>query len=229
MSKKPKRSRHRIPDCAFELRSDPIDERYQAEIDASTRRLEQRYRKAEQALAKAEAKAERLRIQIDALAEKQREAARIAAHRAQEQQRVVEYIERIRVAAQQSRMDAARAELERKYRDAVARRNAQTAARKAEAKAARQHDQQLILRRREYDQLLLQVQDRRRELHEIELLMQADGYARDSRRRRVRHEAGAITIPLGGTTGVSPKSPKIPTFPVTKKPVRRLERRDGER
>jgi len=46
MSKHPKRSRHRIPDCALELHSDPISERYQVEVDYSTNRLMRRYERA---------------------------------------------------------------------------------------------------------------------------------------------------------------------------------------
>jgi hypothetical protein len=45
MSKKHK-SRHRIPDCALQLRSDPIDERYQTEVDYATNRLQRRYERA---------------------------------------------------------------------------------------------------------------------------------------------------------------------------------------
>jgi hypothetical protein len=144
MPKKPKHSRHRIPDCALQPKSDPIDDRYQAEIDASVGRLEARYRRAEKALAAAERRAE-----------------------------------------------TARAELE--------------AAAASSARAARQ---------RRYDRLLLIVEDRRRELREIERLMAADGYGRDSRRRHIRQESGAITIPLGDTTGTRPKPAPIPVFPV---------------
>ncbi len=176
MSKHPKRSRHRIPDCALQLRSDPIDERYQTEVDMSVNRLEARYRKAAKALAAAEAKAERVRQQIDRLADQQAEAARIAAHRAQEQARLLEYIENIRVAAQQSRVATTRAELDRKHREAIAKRNAATAQRKAEAKAVRRREQQITLARRQHAQLECLVEDRRRELHEIELLMQPEGY-----------------------------------------------------
>jgi hypothetical protein len=147
MSKKPKRSRHRIPACALQPKSDPVDERYQAEIDASITKLEARYRKAEKALAAAERRAE-----------------------------------------------AARAEL--------------AAAAATASRAARQ---------RRYDQLLLIVEARRRELHQIELLMQQDGYSRDSRRRHIRQEAGAITIPLGATTGQRPKPAPVPMFPVQTK------------
>lgn len=46
MSKKPKHSRHRIPPQAFAMRSDPIDDRYQVEVDYSTSRLQRRYDRA---------------------------------------------------------------------------------------------------------------------------------------------------------------------------------------
>jgi hypothetical protein len=45
MAKK-RRSRHRIPACALELKSDPIDERYQTEVDYATNRLQRRYERA---------------------------------------------------------------------------------------------------------------------------------------------------------------------------------------
>jgi hypothetical protein len=147
MAKKPHKSRHRIPTCALEPRSDPIDERYQAEIDASMAHLERRYRRGQKALEAAERRAQRAARELEA-------AIGAAARRA---------------------------------------------------------------RQRRYDTLLLIVEDRRRELREIELLMYPDGYGRDSRRRHVRQEAGAITIPLGDTTGVRPKAEPVPVFPVTQR------------
>jgi hypothetical protein len=144
MAKKPRKSRHRIPDCALELRSDPISDRYWTEVWASTARLERQYRKAQQALEAAERRAEKARAAV--------ESAKTRAANRQAQQR--------------------------------------------------------------YDKLLLIVEDRRRELREIQRLMQADGYGRDAKRRHVRQEAGAITIPLGATTGQRPKPAPIPVFPV---------------
>jgi Rad3-related DNA helicase len=43
---KKRRSRHRIPDCALEMKSDLISERYQTEIDYATNRLQKRYERA---------------------------------------------------------------------------------------------------------------------------------------------------------------------------------------
>jgi hypothetical protein len=57
VSKKPARSRHRIPACALQSRLEPISERYQTEVDMSTTRLEQRYRRAQKALEAAEQRA----------------------------------------------------------------------------------------------------------------------------------------------------------------------------
>ena len=148
MSKKPRRSRHRIPACALVPRSDPIDERYQAEIDASMARLQQRYRKAQKALAAAERRAEQARCELEC------------------------------------------------------------AVRQSAAKRARQR----------YDRLLLIVEDRRRELRAIELLMMPAAYnSRDSKLRHIRLESGEILIPLGATTGQRPKVDKPPVFPVTKR------------
>lgn len=129
MSKKPKRSRHRIPDCALELRADPIDERYQWEIDQSVAHLERRYQKAQKALEAAERRVENVRLAIEA-------AARTG--------------------------DRRRAE-------------------------------------RDYDKLQLIVEERRRELREVERLMKPAVSGRDGRRRQVRHDAGVIDIPLGET------------------------------
>ncbi|SLD50621.1 Uncharacterised protein [Mycobacteroides abscessus subsp. bolletii] len=121
---KVRKSRHRVPTLA--MTSDPIDERYQAEIDTATNRLERRYRRAQCALQKAQARAQRA-LQLHA--------------------------------AHPSRAN-------RDVRDGL--------------------------------QVL--VERRRAELHEIELLMLPTNYAgRDARRRRVRHETAAITIPLGAT------------------------------
>jgi tRNA(Glu) U13 pseudouridine synthase TruD len=52
VSKKPARSRHRIPTLSVRP-SDPVDERYQAEVDASVSRLTRRYEAAHKRLEKA--------------------------------------------------------------------------------------------------------------------------------------------------------------------------------
>ena len=111
---------------------------------------------------------------------------------------------------------ASTARLERQHRKAVkALEAAEKRAAKAQAelqravsRAANRQAQQKL------DALLLVVEDRRRELRQIEHLMRPDGYGRDSRLRTVRHEAGAITIPLGATTGIRPKQEPVPVFPV---------------
>lgn len=122
---KTKKSRHRTP--VVQVRSDPVDERYQAEVDACTRRLEARYRKAEAALERAE-----------------RRAA------------------------------VARQELERT----------------PTSRASKSY----------YQRLQELVDQRREELLEIERLMMPTAFGgRDSRRRLVRHESGAVTVPLGAT------------------------------
>lgn len=74
MSKKPKKSRHRIPPEALVIRSDPIDERYQAEIDVSITRLERRYRRAQKALEAAERRAERARRDLATVSNSRRRA-----------------------------------------------------------------------------------------------------------------------------------------------------------
>lgn len=127
MSKKPLRSRHRIPTLTV-VTSDPIDERYQQEIDRSTARLEKAYRKAQSALEAA-----------------QRRAA--------------------------------------KAREALERQR---------------HNRSL---KREHDRLVSLVEERMRELREIERLMMPDTYlTRDSRSRRnaARHETGSGLLSTAG-------------------------------
>lgn len=56
---------------------------------------------------------------------------------------------------------------------------------------------------------------RKAELAFVRSLMIPGDYAgRDGRRRLVREESGAITIPLGATTGIRQRSAPNPTFPV---------------
>lgn len=175
MSKKPKQSRHRVP--TLTVTSDEITPEYQAEVDASMDRLARRYAKAQKALEEAEAKAERARVQAEALAEKQVEAERVAQHRAEEEARLSEYIERIKLAAKDARVSEAREDLERKRREATERRNAATAQRKAELKAARVRREQIAHSRSTFSRLENEVAERRRELREIERLMMPGNYA----------------------------------------------------
>lgn len=189
MSKKPRRSRHRVP--ILEMRSDPITPEYQAEIDQSVARLERRYRKAEAALQAAERRAEHRRRHIETLAIKQAEAQRIAEHRASEESRLSEYIERIKQAAINSRLASARAEQERKRAEVTAKRDAVTALRKQEAKAAREREQEIARSRSQLELLDAEVGERRRELREIERLMMPGNYAgRSHRAVTARHTHG---------------------------------------
>jgi hypothetical protein len=189
MSKKPKHSRHRVPVLA--VMEAIIDDGYQAEIDQSQSRLEARYRKAEKALAAAELKAERNRTQAESLARKQAESAVIAANRLANERRLTENIERIKQAARNSRVAEARAELERKHKDAVSKRNAETEARKLEAKQAREREELIRRSRLAVRTLEDEVFERRRELHEIKLLMMPGSYAGSNHRgRSIRHTAG---------------------------------------
>ena len=135
--KKPKRSRHRIPNCALELKCDPISEQYQAEIDASTAKLEMRHRKALMSLEAADRRASR----IDAAL--QRTAAKSARNKAKQEQRKIQQA----------------------------------------------------------------IEEREAELCQIEKLMVPSTYAsRDSRRRIVRMESGAITVPIGALAVSLPSS-----------------------
>lgn len=58
MSKKPKKSRHKVPVSQL-WRSDPITPEYQAEVDRSTERLQREYEKALKAKERAERRRER--------------------------------------------------------------------------------------------------------------------------------------------------------------------------
>lgn len=113
----------------------------------------------------------------------------------------------------QAEVDRSMARLERRH---VKAQKALEAAEKRAAKAAvaaqniRDHKAQVRHR-----DLLAVVEERRRELHQIELLMMPSNYSgRDGHRRHARHESGAITIPLGATTGQRQPSQPLPTFPV---------------
>lgn len=189
MSKKPRQSRHRIP--RLELKSDPITPEYQAEVDRSVAKLEARYRKAQKALEVAEARAERARAQAEALARKQAEAEAVAANRLANEQRLGEFIARIKEAAKNARVAEARAALERQQAEAVAKRNAETARRREEAKAARERQALIAKSRAAITSLESEVAERRRELREIELLMMPGHYAgRDHRKHTAQHTAG---------------------------------------
>lgn len=189
MSKRPKRSRHRIPAIAFAPKdSEHVDERYQAEVDAAMSRLERMYRNAQKALEAAERRAERTRTHADNLARKQVEAARVAEQRAAEESRLSGYLMRIRDAA---RHTAGESGTEREYADTVAKRNAVTALRKAEARDDRERDRTLSQLCAESAELVELVEERRRELREIELLMMPASYAgREHRAFSARHTAG---------------------------------------
>lgn len=191
MSKKPKRSRHRVPTIHV-MRSDPVTAEYQREVDASVARLEARYRKAQKGLAAAELRAQRARDEAQRLTEKQAEARRVAEHRLAEEQRLTEYIEQIRAAAQRARVASARAALERQQQAVTAQRNAATEARRQAARAVRDRNEVIARHRTTIATLDADIAERRRELREIERLMMPDHYNnRDSRRRTAQHQAGA--------------------------------------
>jgi len=190
MSKKPKQSRHRVP--ALSMSSESVDQKYQAEVDASIAHLEKRYAKAHKALEAAEAKAERARLQAERLAEQQAAAERAAQKRLEEEARLGEYIALIKQAAKDARVEEARSELERKHREALARRNAQTVQRKADLKAIRDRREEIAKSRNNYRQLESMAAEHRREVREIELLMMPGNYAGRSHRGRIsaQHHSG---------------------------------------
>ena len=146
------------------------------------------YRNAQKALEAAEHRAERTRAHADNLARKHAEAARVAEQRAAEESRLSRYLVRIRDAARHA---AGESGAEREYADAVAKRNAVTALRKAEVRDARELDRALSKLCAESAELVVLVEERRRELREIELLMMPASYAgRERRAFKARHTAG---------------------------------------
>ncbi|MET8648500.1 hypothetical protein [Nocardia aurea] len=192
MSKKPVRSRHRIPSEALQLRTESISDRYQVEVDTATDRLEARYRKLQRALEKAEARATKLAEESERLAALKAEADRIAAHRLDEESKLAQRIADIREAAKRSRVESYRQDMERQRLEVVRARNAITEQRKKAAAANRAREVQIRTRRTEMDSLTKAIEERRRELREIErLMMPGHCNNRDSRKRAARHETGA--------------------------------------
>ena len=190
MSKKPKRSRHRVPTLA--MASDEVTTEYQSEVDASMERLRKRYEKTQKALTQSEEKAERARLRQRALLEKQLQVALINAHRHAEEARLGEYIETIKEAAKRARVAAAQDDLERKRADAVQRRDALTELRRAEAKSMRQREVEIKKVKVSLDGYTNESQERRRELREIENLMMPGNYAGRNHRgtSQARHNSG---------------------------------------
>lgn len=113
----------------------------------------------------------------------------------------------------QREVDYSTSRLQRVYRKAA---SALAAAEKRAEKArvALERNTRNVRLRRDHERLVSLVEDRRRELREVAALMTPESHGtRDSHRRQVRQEAGAILIPLGDTTGHK-KRLKIPKFPV---------------
>lgn len=194
MSKKPSQSRHRIPAFVLDnaMQCDPIDDRYQAEIDASMAKLERQFAKAQKAHEAALAKQERLRERTEALAAKKAEQELVAAHRADEESKLTDRIALIKQAAQSARVKSARADQERRHAEAIAQRNAQTAQRKAAIVAARDHERQLVAVRAQLRNAEADTAERYREFKEIERLMMPGNYAGQAHRATgVSHWAGA--------------------------------------
>lgn len=81
--KKPAKIPHRIPMDWRDFRSDPIDERYAAEVERDTNRLAKRYEQAQKRLESAQRKAERV-------ASTTKQASRIKAAWAEVEQRLAE-------------------------------------------------------------------------------------------------------------------------------------------
>ena len=158
---------------------------------------------------------------LDAEARRRLREADLLAEQARQQQTAQharEDLERVKEAAKRQRLAIARQRQLTEWERVRRAQQARERARQAELdRARRQAVEEARRRSQEYDRLLLLVEDRRRELREIEKLMMPEGYGRDSRLRVARHESGAITIPLGATTGEPLKKESIPVFPVTVK------------
>jgi len=180
MSKKPKQTRHRIPTEALELRSDPITERYQVEVDSSVNRLEKRWHSARKALEHAERKAEHKREKLEEL-----EAAAARTHNytiagkngrenGKENGKGVDTSDSGDIPDPHN----SRHDLENRHRDTQAKCPAQTRGAKAQKVSRRQSDREVRETRAAYVTLQAIVGERRRELREIEALMLPDQYAK---------------------------------------------------
>lgn len=191
MSKKPKQSRHRVPPD-YVRPADPIDERYQAEIDRSVSRLTKRYEAAERRLKQLEVKAERAEENAKNLAAAKAASEAVAANRIENERLLTERIATIKAAAKTARVEAARVRLQKQHDSVVVERNRISQQRKLEAKAARDREEQIRRSRISLAGLQESIEERRRELREIERLMMPSSYGnRDSRARSARHETGA--------------------------------------
>lgn len=133
MSKKPKQSRHRVPPD-YVRPADPIDERYQAEIDRSVSRLTKRYEAAERRLKQLEVKAERAEENAKNLAAAKAASEAVAANRIENERLLTERIATIKAAAKTARVEAARVRLQKQHDSVVAERNRISQQRKLEAK-----------------------------------------------------------------------------------------------
>ncbi|WP_157663001.1 hypothetical protein [Prescottella equi] len=198
MSKKPKQSRHRVPP-EYVRPADPVDERYQAEIDRSVNRLTKQYEAAARHLAALERRAERARQTAEAQSTAKARAEEIATNRAEAERLLTQRIEEIKEAAKRARVDGARRELDRRRAEVETERRRATEERKAQLRQARERETRLRASRASLAGLELQIEERRRELREIERLMMPSHYGnRDSRSRGARHETGAGQVHLGG-------------------------------
>jgi len=185
-----RKSRHRVP--ALDYKCDPISPEYQSEVDRSVSKLEARYRKAQKALQVAESRAERARCQADLLARKQVQADLVAANRLENEQRLGEYINRIKQAAKNARVAYARDALERQRIEATARRDAESSRRREAAREARDRQALIVKSRAKIADLETEAAERLRELNQIERLMMPGNYAgRSHRAATARHTHGA--------------------------------------
>lgn len=190
MPKKSKGSRHRIP--FRELKSDPITPEYQAEVDRSTAELELRYAKAQKALERAEEKRARIAAQQARADENRVRAEAVAANRAAEEALLTRRIEDMRAAAQRARVERARKELDAKRFDAERQRALRASERKAQVQKARDEKRRLAAARLALGDVESVIEDRRRELREIERLMMPGNHAGSSHRGSgsAIHQAG---------------------------------------
>lgn len=190
MSKKPKKSRHRVP--FREMASDPITEDYQAEVDHSTAELERRYARAEKALERAKQKAERARELELRESERIAEQEEIAARRAEGERLLAHRIEQIKQAAQRSRVRAAQKEFAAQRADTERRRREQVKLRQQAQRLAREADERRRVARQSIAAAEGIVADRERELRELRRLMQPGNHAGSAHRgtRGVIHQTG---------------------------------------
>lgn len=188
MSKKPKKSRHR-QFVQSRLIADEITPEYQAEIDRSMSNLTARYEREQKKLAKAEQKRQRIeRQQQDAQAKAEAAEAAVA-RQLDEERRLGERLETIRLAAQRARVESARREQQKRREEVESARRVSQLHRRSQQRLAKEERERLARSRIALTSVDRDIAEHRRELDEIRRLMMPGNYAGREHRgtKSIRH------------------------------------------